>query len=873
MADASDEGATASAHPSTERGPQGPPRELPAVVGRYRLCGRIGWGGMGSVHLAHDDELDRMIALKLVLGEQLSESAQLRLLREAQALAKLSHPNVVAVYEAGMSRGRVFVAMELVRGETVARWALEGEPRSWREVLAVFRAAGRGLAAAHAVGLVHRDFKPSNVMIASLGEGDARVKLLDFGIALGEPSSTAEPESAPMDQRLTRTGAVLGTVPFMSPEVQGGGEATVASDVYAFCVALYQCLTRELPFAAATREVMLARKRKGPPTPREGVMPPWLWAVLVRGLAPAPGDRFATMDELLDALVEPRRRRWPWLALPIAALGAWVIARDDGPNCRGDERIAASWDASSRAMIEAAFDGTRLAYAAETRTRVVAALDGYAQAWAGAYTTTCRTHADDQQLDRAMACLDRRRVELGALVDVLAAADATVMERAIEAVHGLAPPAACAETSQPVLPEAAASALARAQALRAAGRYEDALAQARVAVADAPQADAPRLELVHCLVDAGALRDAEVEGEAVFFAAREHGDDELARGAGLALARIVGTELARPAEGLEWIRHTAALPRAGEDTADELLELEAVMLHRMGRRDEARARYEQAVALVELERGGQDADLASLFNNLGALASERADYAEALAYHQRSLAIKEAAFGENHPFVASSLANIGNVYNQLGDQEQALAYYRRADAIRSEALGPDHPEVLISQVNTAVSLSKLGRLEEAHAVLSAVIERMERVFGPDHPHVALVASNLGSLARRLGRLDEAAMWLERALAILERSEGAEGPGTIMPMVNLGNLRLAQGDVRGALAIYERARLRIDDVLGGRHPLLAKVLSGEAQALLELGRVRDAIASGERALALGKGVDAEDRAEIEQTLARARRAQH
>src|SRR5262249_14693938 len=157
--------------------------------------------------------------------------------------------------------------------------------------------------------------------------------------------------------------------PYMAPELQDGGEASVAADEYAFCVALYQCLCRVLPFAPATREVMLARKRRGPPPPRADVMPPWLWAVIARGLAPAPADRFASMNELLDALALPRPRRWPWLAVPIAALAAWAIVRDPGPSCAGDERIATSWNTPSRTAIEHAFDRTGLAYAADTRTR------------------------------------------------------------------------------------------------------------------------------------------------------------------------------------------------------------------------------------------------------------------------------------------------------------------------------------------------------------------------------------------------------------------------------------------------------------------------------------------------------------------------
>ncbi len=312
----------------------GTPRAV-EMLGRYRVLGVLGAGGMGVVLRARDDALDRVVALKLVRGEVAVETpeSRARILREAQAMARLSHPNVVQIHDVGEVDGQVFVAMEYVRGQTLGEWidalapSLTPEQRR-RVILEHFVAAGRGLAAAHGAGLVHRDFKPANVLV---GE-DGRVRVTDFGLArsAGEaPASEASTDAGWLHESMTRTGAVVGTPAYMSPQQIVGEAIDARSDVFSFTVALYEALHGVRPFRGAgaveLRESMLrGQVDAGDPTR----VPPWMRAVLLRGLAFEPGARYPTMDALLEALSEDpelRRRRRRRIALGLVVAAAVVV--------------------------------------------------------------------------------------------------------------------------------------------------------------------------------------------------------------------------------------------------------------------------------------------------------------------------------------------------------------------------------------------------------------------------------------------------------------------------------------------------------------------------------------------------------------------
>ena len=262
-------------------------------IDRYIVLSLLGRGGMGVVYRAYDPDLDRQVALKLVgLGDlepEQREQARLRLVREAQALAQLSSPNVVTVHDVGKVRDDVFIAMELVDGSTLRHW-LAVEPRSPGEILRVFTAAAEGLAAAHAVGVVHRDFKPDNVMIGA----DGRVRVVDFGLARVTAEARASRASIPAiaagSQELTHAGAMLGTPAYMSPEQDAGREAGAASDQFSFCIALYEALYGRSPYRAANYGELVEARAHGTivPAPAIAGVPSRVRAALQVGLAPSP---------------------------------------------------------------------------------------------------------------------------------------------------------------------------------------------------------------------------------------------------------------------------------------------------------------------------------------------------------------------------------------------------------------------------------------------------------------------------------------------------------------------------------------------------------------------------------------------------------
>jgi serine/threonine protein kinase len=314
-----------------------------AQVGRYVITGVLGEGGMGVVYAAHDPQLERDVALKLVRASSSSDHSKARLLREAKAMARLGHPNVITVHDAGEHDGRVFIAMELVTGgRTLDTWLAE-EPRPWRAVLDMLLASGRGLAAAHAAGIVHRDFKPQNVLIGR----DGRPRVSDFGLARS-PDDAAEDANAPDAPRwttgLTIAGAVIGTPAYMAPEQFRGEPADARSDQFSFCVALYQALYGEKPFGGDSitqiSEQVLAGQLQ--PRPKTSDVPEMVYAVLLRGLASEREGRFASLDVLLGELeraaARPRRRRLVFAAAPVVAIGMAIgalalahSAADDAP--------------------------------------------------------------------------------------------------------------------------------------------------------------------------------------------------------------------------------------------------------------------------------------------------------------------------------------------------------------------------------------------------------------------------------------------------------------------------------------------------------------------------------------------------------------
>ncbi|MBL9103608.1 MAG: protein kinase [Myxococcales bacterium] len=335
-------------------------------LGRYTPVGMLGEGGMGVVYVALDELLDRKVAIKLLRHRGGGPAAHFRMLREAQALARLAHPNVIAIHDVGEADGQIYLAMELVTGGTLRAW-LKERPRTQAEILAVFSQAAAGLAAAHAAGLVHRDFKPDNVMIGA----DGRVRVMDFGLARaphGNDATTTSPDGGSiLDADVTVHGSLIGTPAYMAPEQLLGRAADTRSDLYGFCVALHEALHGERPFPGAADPAQAVAQRHAPPTASAGQVPAWLQAVVLRGLAYDPEDRWPSLPALLAALardpIAARRRLVRVVGLTLVVVGLTVAAalgvvdlrqrwaRERAEQLAG-ERLAAVDEAAARAAAQ-----------------------------------------------------------------------------------------------------------------------------------------------------------------------------------------------------------------------------------------------------------------------------------------------------------------------------------------------------------------------------------------------------------------------------------------------------------------------------------------------------------------------------------------
>lgn len=350
-------------------------------LGRFQILEKLGEGGMGRVYAAYDQELDRRVAIKLLLSDLNGpQGTRRRLLREAQGLAKLSHPNVVQVYEVGEHAGQIYLAMEYVRGHNAAEWLKcdESGRHPWRAVLEVFVAAGRGLAAAHAAGLVHRDFKPANVLIGD----DGQVRVADFGLARAAEDATAgtfhdggpSTPSLSLAETATRTGAMSGTPAYMAPEVFDGARADAAADQYAFCMVLYEGLYGGLPYpSGSVAELVLAKLRGEVKPPPAGIrVPGWLHAAILRGLSVEPTARWPSMTVLLAEIGRDRgsiHRRRAWIGAGVllsattvfAGVGVWESANAARAEATRARRAEAAAVVEAERAERAAFEREALA--------------------------------------------------------------------------------------------------------------------------------------------------------------------------------------------------------------------------------------------------------------------------------------------------------------------------------------------------------------------------------------------------------------------------------------------------------------------------------------------------------------------------------
>jgi eukaryotic-like serine/threonine-protein kinase len=806
--------ASSSADAAIERGQN---------IDRFVVIGLVGRGGMGEVYAAYDPDLDRKVAIKLLRSRGDKTEGRTRLLREAQAIAKLQHPNVVVVYEVGTFGDSVFIAMEFVDGRTLNGW-LHASPRSRKEVVQVFVAAGRGLAAAHAAGLVHRDFKPDNVMVTN----DGQVRVMDFGLArqatprdgfasAGEalaapdvlakiavetldPDATAklgaDAEAARaavsggyLAAKLTLTGAMLGTPAYMAPEQFAAQPTNELTDQFSFCVALYEFLYGHRPFEGDSFLALMTAVSTGAvrAAPTKTGVPGWMRKVVLRGLETDPARRFPSMKMLLEALETDPTVRTKRLAagvgviacLALAAFAERRIAGTQHALCRGGgERWAGVWEAAGapsarKTAIRAAFLATGKSYAEQAFTSASRMIDEYVGRWIAMYADTCEaTHVRGEQstevLDLRMSCLNERMGSVRALADVFAHATGDVVENAVSAAGALPRIDRCGEV---------------------------ALLKAVVK----PPEDEPTRKKVEALreekVRLVALRDLGKCADAIKLA------DEL-----IPKAKELGY-LPLVAETLD-----AATFPTGNVCIPPALAIE--------RYQEV---YAVAVTAHDDELAARAATLESNFNTL--LVVE--DYKSGKTWLDIARATI-ARIGGQPLLEAWARSTEANLSAHDGDWNAALAANQLSRLGKERVLGRDHMDVILSDLNIAQVLEAAGHLDEAADANATARESLVRLLGPEHPLVAAAWYNEGEVLLLLRQFPEARNALEHALAVWKKP-GSDRSLVAFAETALGSALLGEGHPTDAIAPLEDALvIRVGassshDVLGETRFALARAL--------------------------------------------------
>lgn len=858
-----------------------------SLVGRYVVVSHLGSGGMGMVYAAYDPELERTVALKLLRSgrghEVDSQAASARMLREARALARVSHPNVVTIHDVGRSGDhQIFLAMERIQGETLRAW-LRGERRPLREILSRFRCAGEGLCAVHEAGIVHRDFKADNVLLAD----DGRVLVTDFGLArvVAAADAVDRPQVGPSDAgslgTLTQSERLLGTPAYMSPEQIAGHAVDARADQFSFCAVLYEALHGERPFRGRSMEEQLAAIARGviEPSASSRPVPRWIDEVLWRGLSRDPAARFAGMRALLGALsVSPTERLMRRL-LPLGAVAAGAVALGmpyylvrvrPASRCQAAAslRSESAYSARQAQAIERAFAQTGLGYAGQTAAVVQAALADYAKAWQGAQSQACKAEgtAEGAKLSALRsACLDQRLRGLSALASRLEQADARTVEKASYAVSALARSSDCLDlarlTARIHLPsdektrmqvEAIRAQLVDAQAALDTGAFVAGLQRAEPLLGPAQalgfrplESEVLRLlgnlhkEAARFGPAADALTAAVYKGEA-----GSH-DESVAR-ASIALVDVQMRQ-AHYAEARQWLSHAeAAIERLGGDDALSawLLNNHGNLLHAEGKYQEALEQQKRALALRQRLFGAAHSEVAMSLNNLGATYSALGRYAEAIQHHEQAQKMHAELLGSGHPSVGNCWLNLGQARGQAGDVAGELRAYEQVLAIWGKALPADHLHLAIVHHNLGSAYGELSQPQEAllHYAKARAIKAQK--LSPDHPSLASTRLAESVQLRKLGRLSEAMAAARAAYAMYEQSVGASHPLAARALTEIGSCELREGRAAQAKETLAKALSRHraaesePDVLGDTELLLAQALwrsggdRGQARKLAE-----------------------------------------
>jgi len=778
------------------------------VVGRYVIIDVADApdGSGQASYEAFDPELDRRVALKVMSAVALDPDRvlqQRRLQREAQAMARVSHPNVLAVHDVGEHDGQLFVAMEHVEGMTLRGWLAE-QARPWQEVLDAFVAAGRGLVAAHERKLVHRDFTPDNVIVTD----DGRICVWGFGsvramVSRSPPGSQERRLSADMVfvTQLTRREEIIGSPEYTAPEQQQGDKVTAAADQFSFCVALYEALFGAHPFVGdSTADRRLAAMQgRVEPVGRNDV-PLVIRRAIDRGLAPEPHLRHGSMSELIDVLTTGNQRRRRLIAagavvgLGLAAAGGLWLHRHNAEQACFEQAASVQelWNDEARAALLRSLEDTGSLYAQLAYEQAELELDSFAEAWHAARLDVCLAELDERvppdQVRAAVACLDQQVAALDAQAALLPEITRDYIYSSNVALRRSRRPAACLDyelVARQVTPSQTAL---------------DAELEAR------------RLYWRGTILEKRTKWD---EATALYVQARD-------------LAEQAGTTatLAAAHRGLG----TVANAKGDYVRAREELEHAFELAVGVGADDEAGDAARTLTTLVGFRMGRAHAGLA-----WGALAETYFDLA----------GIPDDALRR-----AWLLEDVGVVEQQL-DPESAVLKLERAHAMTLEVLGEGHPEPARVLNNLANALLETSRFDEAQVAYEKVIARQRLLFGPRHPYVADATYNLGLALRLQGELDQAEVYFDSALELRREVLPADHPALAVSYIGIAQLEAERRNFDVMIEATEKA----DSILAKRPSTMRRaiMLTIAAQGLMD-DRPTLARRYAERAIEISSALD-------------------
>ncbi|MCA9653531.1 MAG: serine/threonine protein kinase [Myxococcales bacterium] len=774
-------------------------------LGRYVLLGRLARRSDAVVYAAFDPESDHKVVLKLYDpggdDDETTKRRCLRLVQQGQALAKLDHPCIERILEAGIFGERVFLAAEFVDGLDVRQWMeARDEPFPWPEVLRVFREAGRGLSAAHKAGVVHRDFRPSNVLMGTEG----RIVVKDFGLASEVVEEDGDVEISQLRESLEAKPpddtepipTIAGTPAYLAPEQHLSGHADFRSDQFSFCVALYEALYGERPFSGNRPRALAleAAKHKVRPAPPGSGVPAWLRTVVLRGLSPRPDDRFQSMEALLRELARDpsaRRRRWALGAVAAAGLaaagaGSMMLLEADAAVCEDTSTAMDDvWTTERREQLRESFVATGRRWAEPSWRYTESKLDAWSDNWRDYTRLACLAtrvwgNAGERTYELRVACLDRNLAELDATLEVLATVDGPMLDHSHRLAQQLPDPRLCTDT-------------------------------ATVMVVGLPAEE--QREAVETLHRELAALEARLSLGRALAVQRE--TNEL-------LPRITATEDQALAARGQLVLGRAALALSQPD-AEPTLHRAAQTALEVGHAPRAIEAWTLRIdALVEQGRAAEAVALS--------------DYVDAMLVNRR--------FGWLRPGVEVAR---GHAERTRGRPAEALRHYYAAVEREEERTHPDPLRLLPAWLGQSDVLDERDEVEEARLPLTTALDVTRSALGPQHPELVEVLRRLGRLAQRQGHLAEARHHFEQALEIVHLSDDPS-PSLVATLErSVGSIHAAEGDAAAAALHLQRAF----EGLGG----------SEAAAQPEVFRSGVALARSQRALSRS----AEARALLESLL--------